>query len=601
MPAPLVTAVIIAALAYIVWAPLERALVAYLAVIILLPAALQLPNGLISVLTVPRLAILALGLRFVIGVRRREVSVDAFRPTAVHVAFFVFVAVSLVNGVLLAAPLTSVTTSVNTWLGVVEQFLVFVVIVAVLRTLPRKRTVVRAFVVLVGISALIAILERLTGASWARLVLENMPGQGKGLNAIQLEQRGGGARVRAAAEFSLQYAWILAVAFPIVAVVAVRARNWLVRLLPLVLALALYWTNSRSAVPGIAVVVAIIVLFGADRRAAVIGLIALAAGSLLWFGVPSVSEPFHGATQTGSTKIRSERRPEIVDIVRDRPYRGLGFNGLDAYGFPTTDSSFLLLYAELGVVGAAAFAALIITLLVYSIGGLRGPPGWQRLLAAAAVAGIVAGLLGAYAFDFFSVAGSADLFWVVAAFAVVQAERDPARQPRAVWTRRRLAGVLVGVVAGVAVAIAVPTHADVVTPFDAVPVSLVTNGYLGRYWRNTACGAARAVKLPAGVNVECNDESQAPGFGELRVDAPSLPEARAGMRTLTTTLSDHVPGIRFHPSSEDRGQPTWARTAPVWAGVGAFLIAMLWPVRVRTEEDEDWGALAGRETPALHG
>ena len=44
MPAPLVTAVIIAALAYIVWAPLERALVTYVGVIVLLPAALTLPN-----------------------------------------------------------------------------------------------------------------------------------------------------------------------------------------------------------------------------------------------------------------------------------------------------------------------------------------------------------------------------------------------------------------------------------------------------------------------------------------------------------------------------------------------------------------------------
>ena len=599
MPAPLVTAVIIAALGYIVWAPLERALVAYLAVIILLPAALQLPNGLVSVLSVPRLAILALGLRIVIAVRRREISVDALRPTAVHAVFFVFVAVALVNGVLLAAPLTSTTEAVNNWLGIVEQFVVFAVIVAVLRTLPGKRAVVRAFAVIVGISAVIAILERFTGTSWARLVLENMPGQSRGLNAIPLEQRGGGVRVRAAAEFSLEFAWIIAVAFAFVAVVAVRSRRWSLRLLPFLLAIALYWTNSRSAVPGIAVVVGIVVLFGADRRATVVGLVALGVGSLLWFGVPSITAPFHGASQTGSTKIRSERLPEIVDIVRERPYRGLGLNGLDPYGFPTTDSSYLLLYAELGVVGAAAFGALMIVLLAYSVRSLRGPPGWERLLAAAAVAGVVAGLIGAYAYDFFSVAGSADLFWIVAAFAVVLAERDPARQPRAIWSRRRLAGVVLAALAGVAVATAVPSHADVVTPFDAVPPALVANGYLGRFWRNTVCGAARTIKLAARVNVECQDQSTAPGFGQLRVDAPSLADARAGMLTLTTTLVDHVPGVRFHPSSEERGRPTWALTAPVWATVGTFLVAMFWPVSAATEQDED--SRARRKTPAMHG
>lgn len=590
MPAPLVTAVIIAALAYIVWAPLERALVAYVAVIVLLPGALTLPNALLAVLTLHRLAILALGLRVVIAVRRRETSVDALRPTAVHAVFFIFVAVTLVNGVLLAAPLTSTTAAVNTWLNVVDQFLVFVVVVAVLRALPDLRGVVKAFAAIVGISAVIAIFERITGTSWSRLVLENMPGTGHSLNAIPLEVRGGG-RVRVAAEFGLEYGWMATMALPIVAVVALKAKSWRYRFAPLLLLLAIYWANSRSTLPGLAVVLAVVVIFGGNKRATVIGLIGLALGALLWFGVPSIRAPFEGYRQTGSTQIRSQRLPEITDIIRHRPYQGLGFNGLDPLGFPTTDASYLLLYAELGVIGVASFVALMAVLLAYVAPGLFGPSPWQRLVAAAAVAGVIGGVMGGFAFDLFSVPGSANLFWIIAALAVVLAERDPVRRPRARWSSRRAAGVLVGVVLGITIGVAAPSHADVVTPFDALPGSLAVSAqnnqvFVGRYWRNTVCGIAKSVRLPSSMNVDCVDTSKAPGFGQLRVDAPTLSEARTGMRTITAAVQYRLPQVTFHASSEESGRPTWARTAPVWAPLGAFLICMFWPVRVPTEEGD---------------
>src|SRR5581483_8720957 len=119
MPAPLVTAVLIAALGYIVWAPLERALVAYLAVIVLLPAALTLPNALVSVLTLHRLAILALGLRVGIGIRRGVVASDQMRLTEVHVALFVLGGVALMSEVLVVVSLKAAISEVNRWLGIV--------------------------------------------------------------------------------------------------------------------------------------------------------------------------------------------------------------------------------------------------------------------------------------------------------------------------------------------------------------------------------------------------------------------------------------------------------------------------------------------------
>jgi hypothetical protein len=233
----------------------------------------------------------------------------------------------------------------------------------------------------------------------------------------------------------------------------------------------------------------------------------------------------------------------------------------------------------------------MVVLLAYSVRGLRGPPSWERLLAAAALAGVVAGLIGGFAFDLFSLAGSADLFWIVAAFAVVLAERrGPPSRPS--WSRWRLAAVVVGIIAGVVVGRVVPTHADVVTPFDAMPLGFVVDSpssgtYAGNFWRNTACDVAKATKLPHGVNVECQDKFQAPGFGQLRVDAPSLAQARVGMQRVTSALQEYAFGIHFHPSSEEVGRPTWARTAPIWAGVGALLIALFLPLPVRRNDDDE--------------
>src|SRR5437763_2675503 len=288
MPNWLVAGVVVVVTAYILWAPLQRALMAFLATVLLLPATMVLPNGLSPSLTMPRLATVALALRVLIALRRGEMPLSALRPTPVHGAFYAFLGIALVNGVLLAAPTTSASAAMGRWIDIAVQFVAFSLVVAVARTAGDVRHLVRGIVVLVGLSTAIAFFERLTGAGWSHFVLGHLTSQAASDPALPLVTRGGGYRVRAAAEYALDFGWITAMALGVTLVVAVRSRRWVLRLLPLALIVAIYWSNTRSAFAGVGLVLVVVLLASADRRASGFALVVLVVGGLVWFAVPSV-------------------------------------------------------------------------------------------------------------------------------------------------------------------------------------------------------------------------------------------------------------------------------------------------------------------------
>jgi hypothetical protein len=590
MPGWLVVGALVAAFGFILVAPLERSYVTFLAVILLVPASLVLPNGITHHLPVSRIAALVLAVRVVIAVRRREISVDVLRPTPVHLAFYIFLGVALVDGVLLASPQTSVSATVDGWLILVEQLIVFVAVLAVGRGLHDAGKLTKPFVVLIGVTTVIAVLERLTGASWGHLVVARVPGD-HGILGHPLEQRGGGVRVRAATDFALEYGWLAAMAMPVVVAAAARARHWRLSrtrryalvALPFLLLVTIYWSNTRSAFAGVALALAIVALFGRNRSATRIVVIAFVLAGLVYVAAPSVRGSFGGTAQTGSTQIREDRLPKIAAAMTSHAYRGLGLTGLSPLGFPTTDAIYLLFYAELGVIGLAALGALLIVLLIYAANGLRGPPSEDRLFAAATFGAIAAGVLAGAAYDTFSLNSTADVFWVLAAIAVMYAERRGLPLPKTRFSWERVAIGTVGLSVGVVLAFAVPTHADVVTPFDAMPISRsVTQGggiIVGSIYTNTFCDVIHHIPLSGDAQVSCKD-SETPGFGELRVDAPTL----AAAQRATTKLMEVIPpaaGVEYHASSSDVGRPTWARTAPVWLGLGTLLLALCCPVPSR--------------------
>lgn len=578
----LVAGIVVLAIAYILSASLQRAFVAFLATVFLLPATMALPNALSSGLTMPRLATIALALRVLIALRRREMPSSALRPTVVHGAFYAFLGVALVNGVLLAAPTTSTAAAIGRWIDIAVQFVVFYLAVAILRTVG-VRPVVRALVVLLGLSTAIALIERLTGSGWSHFLLGHLQSQ-RGTDAARpLVQRGGGYRVRAAAPYALDFGWISAMALGLALVVAVRSRIWLIGLLPVAVVVAIYWSNTRSAFAGVALVLVVVLVASGDRRVIVLAIAALAVGGLAYLGVGSIRGSFTGAQQQGSTEVREQRLPEITHILTTEAYHGLGLQGLVPLGFPSTDASALLIYAELGVVGVAAFVALLIVLLAYCSAGLRAPPGWDRRIAAAALAGMLASIAGAFAFNLFTEMESALLFWILAALGVVVADRYAHERSHPALSRSRIAALPAALLLGFLLSSFVPSHASVVAPFDAEPLARLIPpggtdaGSTGQIWLHSLCGVAHATPLPPKAKLSCTDAHGSPGFGTLRVDAPSLGTAKRAMGAIQTAAESQLPGAHVFPQMTSVGAPTWARTAPAWAITAAVILVLFFP------------------------
>src|SRR5579862_6572311 len=162
--------------------PLKVAFAALVAYWLFVPASLIVPGG-PHILLVDRLVPYTFFLRLVIGARRgrpddplspRAVQPSAFRITGVHLAMAVVLVAGFVDGVVLASRGATLASDLDAWIYTLDMAVVFVAVVAVVRTLGQW-TVVRT--VVVGLTATVpfAVLERLTGSGWSHFLFEHMP------------------------------------------------------------------------------------------------------------------------------------------------------------------------------------------------------------------------------------------------------------------------------------------------------------------------------------------------------------------------------------------------------------------------------------------
>lgn len=544
------------------------------AVVVLLPADIVVPNGFTPLPTLTRVAVLAVAAGLLL---RRE---RVFAPTPVHLAAAFFAATTLLTGVLLAPAELRLRDAALDWVSLVEPLALFVVALAALRAANEGRLALRVLAGVTAVALVLAFGERLTGLSWGGL-LGGVTGP--------LEQRGGETRVRVGSEFALAFAWTLAALVPAVVVVARRRGSAAVLVALGACAVVAYWSFSRTAPLAFLLGLGVLLAVTRDRRVAVAGAVTALALLAVALAVPSVSGRFTVEVDAGAIAVRTERLPVVLGAAADRPLQGLGLTGTTAIGVPITDNSYVRAYTTTGVLGAVGLLVALGCGLVGAARGLSGPPGSNRTTSAAALSGAVVLVAAGLVFDSLQVRGTANLLWLLIAVGVAASERAVGRQEFLLpW--RDVPVVRAGLVAaalglGTVAALAWPEHSALTARFETLsPARLAGPGNPveeGRRLVRTTCALAEQYSaLDDGVLLECRDLNLSAGSGELRASAanPALTGAALGDFARVVLSQTPVQDLRLTAAGPiQTGTPTVVRTAPVWLPLSMLLLVLLVP------------------------
>lgn len=591
MPALLIVIIVIGGF-YLLRAPLRPALVGLLAVTFLVPSALRFPGSTSGYPSVHRLALAAFCANLLLKVRRGEISADVFRPTKLHAALVVYTAVSFVNGTVLGDIDVPVASSLFLWVFIVDQAVFFTFVLAAIRAIGDIRWVARAVAGIVAVFAAIAVSEHFTRKSYSAWFFHDLGEQRGSAGSFPLGTRGGDVRVHSAADFTLVYAGVASAMLPLVTAVAARARHRIALVVPALVAISIVWTYTRSSYLWLAILaVGLVVGSRLDRR--IVGLVAVgAAAALFVVGSSSAfSRSFSTPEAEASSTSREERFPAVLRLTSERPYTGIGFAALSRRaGFQGTDASYLQTYTQVGLVGVLAFVSLLTMSILAVLPGLRAPPGLERTLAAAVVAGMAVGVATGASYN---AAAAFRPYWLLAAIGVALAERVPRRATPTRRSRLRVLLPVAGLAAGLVLRAVAPAATSVAVEFETV--NLYSNavaggpqGFLGTMLVNTACEiiTATAAKDPRSEANCYNLRTEAGaevGLGHLSIRAATRDHALDRARVTLRYTRRWVPGLRVHLLSIDPpARSTWARTAPLWsAAAGAWVALVVPPLRVR--------------------
>ena len=593
MPLVVAIAVIVAFIGF--RASIRVSLVTAVATVLFIPSLLVVPGAGTSIVTVQRVAMVALLLNLVRRVHNRELPARIFAITPIHAAFLLFLAVSFVVGVGLAQPLVSVTDASHVWANFLDEFAFFITALAAIRAIGDIGFIIRSLAALVVTSALIAVGEHFTRLGWARVFFE-FAGQPAGTASGPLQARGDEVRVRVASGFSLAYAWLIASLVPLFLVAAVRRFRlwWLVFPGFALIVVAVYWTHSRSAAAPLLVTVAALAVIARDRRLTPISAGAAVVMLGAYFLSTTIAASLSASADQGSVDVRFQRIPSITAEVASHALTGLGFTGVADLGFKAVDSAYLLVYGDIGVLGLTMLALLYATVLAVVGRGLFASDPDQRMVAGACLLG-VGTLIGAgFAFDAITQLDDQRILYLLAALGAVVAEQSVG-EPRwlAVPTPSRVAAVAIALGGGLLVNIAAPTHVGQTYTFTTLsPFTQASSApdHTGRTLINTVCNTVAIGQFASGQSeLSCRDPNEGhaqelavagPGLGELRVQAPDSATARAILVDLVRVLRTmpRLKNFRLLPITRGSitGKPTAARTAPVWLPmIVGFAVLML--------------------------
>jgi hypothetical protein len=562
---------------------------------ILVPDDLVVPYGPHS-LFVGRLILWATCLGMIMRVSDGEIRSSSLRPGRVHLVLAGFVLVAYVVGVTWAPWPASPKESFERWLGLFDQLLFLWCAVAFVRVLG-VRWVATRLVALVAISASIGVAERFDHHSYARWWFEHSIRLSQS-SAGPLEHRGHSSRVRAAAEFALEFGWVTTTMIPLACAVALQTKRRLAMVVPPLLAAAVVFSVSRSALGGMAVgALAFIVLNRFERRSVLLVVLGAALAACLYFAFPTIHGEF-AAANPDSANSRTRRAQLAGSSVLQHPATGLGLGGVQALGLQGFDSSYVLFYATLGVVGVVGLGTILLTpVAVVSLGAARDHTP-DRIFGAAAAAGLVAAIMSASAYDALSGPTSSWALWLLAALGIVAAEKVAGPRPISPGGRLsafRLCVPVVGVVIGLIWAASVSPRSVVMSDFVTTnPEAPGTIAGPGQIAVNTVCETARLQLHDQPVRVLCrHGPERGTTTGYLEIAAADPRTVDSALKTFDEIAVRIVSPYRRVVIGTSRARSMPARTAPLWLGLVGGILVLLLPAIPVSDLNRTWELLAG--------
>lgn len=585
-------------------APPRVGLATVLVAVLLVPDTAFLRGTGFNDLPIYRILLLAFVAGLVGRVLRGEASPQIFKPTPAIAAFVLWVAGAAVIGIAMAPPGLDTIARYKAFFVITDQALIFIGVIASVRLLGDAWGAAKLLIAVFTLSVVIAASEQVFGWSFGRWVLTQPGLRGGVLGTQQLELRGGGTRVRAAAQFALGYAWVGAILLPLALGVVAHARSRLAWALPALAAATIVWTQSRSALPAVAVGVALLVVLSGFRRNLVLFMLVAALGTgALYLSEPSLRDPYTSQSARDSDRSRHDRQAVALTHTTERPVLGQGLGSLgSSFGIGGLDLQYLLVFLEVGPLGLVLFCFLLLVTLVACGRGLRSPPGRVRTLAAATTAAAALGVVAALTYDFFSVPGSTLPFWAVVAIGVANAEAVGVDSSVAPVDHRpagrrdtpvRVAIPIICLLLGFGLAHSQPATAEWSATFESLPVYLTVTAtsdydYTGKLLSEEICELAAA--LDAGASsIECLALPKSGGLGTISWRGPSADEVRADAFATGATIRRAVPGFLPHALTAEpvTSKPAWATTAPVWLTFAGLLGALFVPLRRRRPSDSE--------------
>ncbi|MGH9029621.1 MAG: hypothetical protein ACRDV4_08415, partial [Acidimicrobiales bacterium] len=201
-------------------APLEVAFGTLVVFWLLVPGTLPVPLA-PHLFLVDRTVLYAFGFRLLVRRGPGEPRASAYRPTPVHAALGLLMLVGFLDGVGFAPSSDSVAQDLHSWFTQLDLLVLFVVALAVIRTISTRRALGTVVVVL-AVTVAIGFAERFFHHGWSHLFFEGLPAKDLGPGSDVLQTRGGHVRSQVAGQFALEYGWVLAMLLPLTVVAVDR-------------------------------------------------------------------------------------------------------------------------------------------------------------------------------------------------------------------------------------------------------------------------------------------------------------------------------------------------------------------------------------------